>query len=202
MDRNEQGTRKGKLMYTKFGFWLLFLTMGLFTNSVEAKPISTLSTPVQWAWVITDANSVLDQEFLVTQEAEYSLFLGFDVNPQTEEEMAQTFEFIGSDGRHMPNVSGTMIPLHIKITALDNLSKTQPIMDQTFKTVGMSQSLLDFSTASRDIGVIDLKPGKYQITATTLQDTKVPSIVKMTFLEMVGPNDIHAPSSSFLHPNF
>jgi hypothetical protein len=79
--------------------------------------------------------------------------------------------------------SGIMIPIHLAVQSLDDPAHS-PKLDQVFKTWNVSHGTS--KGVSRTIGWIELPPGHYRATATTVRATPLPANLKTRF-------DVHYP---------
>jgi uncharacterized protein DUF5625 len=107
---------------------------------------------------------------------------------RTTEEEKQAFAGIESgkyEGRY--GHPGTRIPVHLKIERLGTSNGNPVVIDKTFDTGSTAGGYK--GGLQRTIGYVKLKPGKYRLTASTLQPTTLPPDIVATFLDVMTPPD-------------
>jgi hypothetical protein len=196
----------------------------VYAAEPTSERLHQMPAPLELEWDISKENNVLEQDFSVSKKFDYDIFIGFACILQTAGEISEIYEFTG-DGRKGPydihnnkwatwdeyhqadqvtkknkyeiryGHPGTTIPLRIKIENMDDPNKNVLVIDKTFNTVGISRSLIEIPRVHREVGSVELSPGKYKLTAITMQKTSLPSVVTKTFLEILSPDDVRAPSS-------
>jgi hypothetical protein len=88
------------------------------------------------------------------------------------------------DARYRMAHTGVMIPVHMRVEAVGDSSR-RVVLNKVFKTWNFSHGAE--RGVSRTIGWVTLDPGTYRVTATTTQDTKLPTNLTTRFVARYPP---------------
>jgi hypothetical protein len=196
---------------------VLLSLAGLMAYGANAETVPAMPTPLKLEWDVSKANNTVSQEFFVSEADTYHVMIGFMCSIESQSQLYEMYQFTG-DGRTGPydlvhhnwatweeyhqadpfdqknsytikfGHPGTVIPVHIRIKRIEVPGNPTLVLDQTLNTKGLSRVYLD--GIHRDVALIDLEPGKYRITASTLQQTVLPGFVTETILEVFGSSSV------------
>ncbi|MHA6832652.1 DUF5625 family protein [Ralstonia pseudosolanacearum] len=125
--------------------------------------------------------SRIEQAFKIDEYRGYDFDIGFgsknypkDAKDQEWRRDRRVWDFIGDGGTSPANNKGVIVPVHIQVERIGDEGGRALITDQIVNTQSM---VAGGNVITRLIINIKLKPGKYRVVATTLQESELPESI-------------------------
>ena len=132
----------------------------------ESPPVPRVKFPFD----VSKRDSTVNQEIRIREYRSYYVAIQFDYFGVSDQK--RVMALVG-DGGVRPDGGyanpGVIVPVHIKIIRLETGKDSETVYDDIIETQGIySIGSGDFT---RDIIIIDLKPGIYRVEANTIKDS-------------------------------
>lgn len=130
--------------------------------------IPTIPPGRNFKWDVGRQSSRIEQAFIIEEYRIYNFDVGFGSPVAWDDKAHQEWR---KDRRAVDLIDAIDIPIHIQVQKINEAGDVSVLIDQDART---EPKFTGGDVLTRHIATVKLRPGKYKVIASTLQETVLP----------------------------